>query len=103
VRDLHGYLLAFGHYIYNTGPPIEIERVEVPMRLERRLAGLLLDLAAHKRMSLASCLEETLLHTLEGVGPHTRTDLRHIEELKRKHGIDYDSHASYRFVEGGAE
>jgi L-rhamnose isomerase len=23
-----------------------------------------------------------------------------IEELKKKHGIDYDSHGSYRFVEG---
>ena len=22
-----------------------------------------------------------------------------LEELKKKHGIDYDSHASYRFVE----
>ena len=50
-------------------------------------------------MSLSSCLEETLLHTLEGVGPHTKTDLRHIAELKQKHGIDYDSHASYRFIE----
>jgi len=52
-----------------------------------------------KRMSLASCLEETLLHTLDGVGPHTSGDLRHVEVLKRKHGIDYDTHASYRFVE----
>jgi len=60
---------------------------------------LLHDLAAHKRMSLASCLEETLLHTLDGVGPHTSGDLRHVEVLKRKHGIDYDTHASYRFVE----
>ena len=34
-----------------------------------------------------------------GVGPHNKTDLRHIEKLKQKHGIDYDSHASYRFVE----
>jgi len=50
-------------------------------------------------MSVNSCLEETLLHTLEGVGPHTKGDLRQIERLKRKHGIDYDSHASYRFVE----
>jgi len=25
--------------------------------------------------------------------------LRKIQELKKKHGIDYDSHASYRFVE----
>jgi hypothetical protein len=24
---------------------------------------------------------------------------RYIQELKAKHGIDYDSHASYRFVE----
>jgi hypothetical protein len=39
----------------------------VPVRLEKRLAALLTDLAAFKR---------------------------------RKHGIDYDSHASYRFVEG---
>jgi hypothetical protein len=50
-------------------------------------------------MTVTSCLEETLLHALEGVGPHTKSDLRYIEKLKQKHGIDYDSHASYRFVE----
>lgn len=55
-------------------------------------------------MSLGSCLEEILLHTNEPFGdgvasPHTEADLRYIQELKKKHGIDYDSHASYRFVE----
>ena len=99
VRDLHGYYLTFGHNIFNVGPAIEIERVDVPVRLEKRLAALLQDLAAHKRMSLSSCLEEILLHTNDGVGPHTARTLRYIEELKRKHGIDYDSHGSYRFVE----
>ena len=99
VRDLHGYELGFGHHLFNAGPPIEIERVDVPVRLEKRLAGLLRDLAEYKRMSIASCLEETLLHTLDGVGPHTKSDLRFIEKLKAKHGIDYDSHGSYRFVE----
>lgn len=74
------------------------------MRLEKRLAAVLHDLAEFKHMSLSSCLEETLLHTFEPLGdgvasPHTRTDLRHIQTLKTKHGIDYDSHASYRFVE----
>jgi hypothetical protein len=78
--------------------------VDVPVRLEKRLAAALHDLAAHKRMSLSSCLEETLLHTFEPFGdgvasPHTKSDLRYIQELKKKHGIDYDSHASYRFVE----
>ncbi len=101
VKDLYGYHLVFGHYIYTGGPPLEIERVEVPIRLEKRLAALLTDLAAHKRMSVTSCLEETLLHTLEGVQPHTKADLRMIVELKARHGIDYDSHASYRFVERG--
>ena len=104
VRDLDGYVLSFGHYIYSTGEPLEIERVDVPVRLEKRLAAALQELATQKRMSLTSCLEETLLHTFEPLGdgvasPHTKGDLRHIQELKRKHGIDYDSHASYRFVE----
>ncbi|MCW5940739.1 MAG: VOC family protein [Fimbriimonadaceae bacterium] len=104
VRDLDGNDLGFGHYIYGVGPKVEIERVDVPVRLERRLAGLLHDLAEHKRMSLSSCLEEILLHTCEPFGdgvasPHTLSTLRHIQELKVKHGMDYDCHASYRFVE----
>ena len=49
-------------------------------------------------------LEETLLHTFERVGdsvasPYTLAALDHIGKLKKKHGIDYDTHASYRFVE----
>jgi catechol 2,3-dioxygenase-like lactoylglutathione lyase family enzyme len=100
VRDLHGYHLVFGHHLFNAGPPIKIERVDVPVRLEKRLAALLQDLAKHKRMSVDSCLEEILLHTNDGVGPHTKTTLHLIQELNKTHGIDYDSHASYRFVEG---
>jgi catechol 2,3-dioxygenase-like lactoylglutathione lyase family enzyme len=104
VRDLHGYILNFGQYIYNVGAPVEIERVEVAVRLEKRLAALLHDLASHKRMSLTSCLEEILLHTCEPLGdgvasPHTKSQLRYIQQLKKKHVIDYDCHASYRFVE----
>lgn len=99
VRDLNGYYLSFGHHLLNAGPPIKIERVDVAVRLERRLAALLQDLAEHKRMSINSCLEEMLLHTNEGVGPHTQTTVHYIQELKKKHGIDYDCHASYRFVE----
>lgn len=105
VRDPYGNTLSFGHYIYGTGDPVTIERVDVPVRLEKRLAALLRDLAEHKHMSLNSCLEEILLHTNEPLGdgvasPHTAGTLRYIQELKKKHGIDYDSHASYCWVEG---
>jgi len=104
VRDLNGYVLTFGHRLLDMGPPVKIERVDLPVRLEKRLAALLHDLAEHKHMSVSSCLEEILLHTNERLGdgvasPHTKRTLDFIQELKRKHGIDYDSHASYRFVE----
>ncbi len=99
VRDPYGYHLTFGHPTFTMGPRVPIERVDVPVRLEKRLAALIHDLATHKRMSLSSLLEETLLHTLDGVEPHTKANLRHIAELKRRHGIDYDTHASYRFTE----
>jgi catechol 2,3-dioxygenase-like lactoylglutathione lyase family enzyme len=104
VRDLYGHRLTFGQYIYNVGEPLVIERVAVPVRLEKRLAALLYDLAEHKRMSLTSCLEEILLHTCDQLGdgvpsPHTKSQLRYIQTLKAIHRIDYDSHASYRFVE----
>jgi catechol 2,3-dioxygenase-like lactoylglutathione lyase family enzyme len=107
ARDLYGYVLQFGQYIYTVGDPVVIERVDVPVRLEKRLAALLADLAAYKRMSVSSCLEETLLHTIEPLGdgvasPHTQGQLRYIQKLKAKHGIDYDTHASYRFVEKDA-
>ena len=99
VRDLNGYYLVFGKHLMKAGPPIEIERVDVPVRLEKRLAALLHDLAEHKGMSVSSTLEEMILHTNDGVGPHTDGTVRYIQELKKKHGIDYDSHGSYRFVE----
>jgi catechol 2,3-dioxygenase-like lactoylglutathione lyase family enzyme len=104
VRDLEGHYLVFGQRLQQTEPPLKIERVDVPVRLEKRLAALLNDLAVHKRMSLTSCLEEILLHTCEPLGdgvanPHSKSDIAYIQKLKAKHGIDYDSHASYRFVE----
>jgi catechol 2,3-dioxygenase-like lactoylglutathione lyase family enzyme len=99
VRDLDGYRLSFGHHLLGAGPPIKIQRVDLPVRLEKRLAALLEDLAKHKRMSVSGCLEEMILHTSEGAGPHAETTIHYIQELKKKHGIDYDSHGSYRFVE----
>ena len=73
--------------------------------IEKRLAALLEDLARHKQMSVGETLEEMLLHSFEklpegGVAsPHTDHTLKHIQQLKQKYGIDYDCHASYRFVE----
>lgn len=108
VRDLDGNRLSFGHYLMSREPKLEVERVDVPVRLENRLAAVLADLAKAKGMTIGECLEETLLHTFEPFpdgehvpSPHTKAQLRMIQDLKRKHGIDYDCHASYRFHERG--
>jgi uncharacterized glyoxalase superfamily protein PhnB len=105
VEDPFGHRLVFGQPLYNMGPKLEVERVSVTVRLEKRLAAVLEDLAAHKRMTLGETLEETLLHSFESVdsggvaSPHTRGTLAYIAELRAKHNIDYDSHGSYRFEE----
>jgi hypothetical protein len=46
VRDLKGYYLVFGHHLLNARPPLKIQRVDVPVRLEKRLAALLDELLA---------------------------------------------------------
>ncbi|HMR83748.1 MAG TPA: VOC family protein [Niabella sp.] len=104
VRDPYGNYLGFGHYIITRTPSLPVDRVDVPVRIEKRLAALLEDLAMYKGLTVSGTLEEMLLHSFEPCGdgvasPHTKSQLRYINELKIKHGIDYDVHASYRFTE----
>jgi uncharacterized glyoxalase superfamily protein PhnB len=105
VRDLDGYTLTFGQHVPATVPKIEVQRVQVTVPLEGRLLALLQDLARHKSMSLGEALEETILHSFEqfdsgGVAsPHSKRTHRYIEQLKVTHGIDYDAHDAYRFVD----
>lgn len=105
VRDPNQHIIRFGHGIPAREPKLPIERVNFPVRIEKRLAALLEDLARHKDMTPGEMLEETFLHTFETVteggvaSPHSQATLAHIQKLKQKHGLDYDTHASYRFVE----
>jgi len=105
VRDPNQHVIRFGHGIPMREPKLAVERVPFEALIEKRLAALLDDLARHKNMSIGEMLEETFLHTFEKVpkggvaSPHTEKTLDHIQELKQKHRIDYDCHASYRFIE----
>ena len=105
VRDPNQHVIRFGHGIPMREPKLEIERVLFEGRIEKRLAALMSDLALHKNMTIGEMLEEIFLHSFEmlskdGVAsPHTERTLAHIQHLKKRHGIDYDCHASYRFIE----
>jgi hypothetical protein len=105
VEDPNQHVIRFGHGIPMREPKLQIERVPVETRIEKRLAGLMEDLAKHKGMTVGEMLEEMLLHSFEKVpcdgvaSPHAERTFSEIHVLKQKHGIDYDTHASYRFVE----
>jgi hypothetical protein len=51
IRDLDGNYLVFGQRLRTTEPHLKIERVDVPVRLEKRLAALLTDLGRRARGS----------------------------------------------------
>src|ERR1700739_3404155 len=63
--------------------PIEIERVQTGVRMERRILKVLKALAEFKNMTLGDLLEGIVLHAFEGKPPFSAETLRKISELKR--------------------
>jgi predicted enzyme related to lactoylglutathione lyase len=105
VCDPNQHVIRFGSNIPMREPKMTVRRVPLKARVEKRLVALMQELARHKDMTIGEMLEETVLHTFETVAaggvasPHTTRTLAHIKILKKKFGIDYDCHASYRFAE----
>jgi hypothetical protein len=79
--------------------PIEVERVQTGVRLEKRLLKVLKALAEYHDLSLGDLLEGIVLHAFDGKAPFTRQTLARIRELKRIYGLDLDSRASHRLAE----
>jgi len=62
--------------------------------------------AEHRNMTLGELLEKIVLHSFEAVpgqegemcaSPFSEQSLAVIADLKKAHGMDYDTHASRRF------
>jgi len=100
VQTPDRHVLRFGRGL-PTAPERIIERRDVPVRLETRLASVLEELASKSGRSVGALLEDVVLHSFESpaVAAFDSRDHALIEELKKKHGVDYDTHASYGFVE----
>jgi catechol 2,3-dioxygenase-like lactoylglutathione lyase family enzyme len=107
VEDPDGHTIRFGH---STPEPrdLKIKRTAVDVRMEERLAAVLAGLAQETNRSVGEVLEEVLLHSFEPLpgqvgeavaSPHAKATFHLIEGLKKKHGLDYDTHANYRFTE----
>lgn len=85
----------------DTAKPLEIERIQTGVRMERRIVKVLKALAEYKDMTLGDLMEGIVLHAFEGKVPFTPDTLRTIGELKRIYALDLDADASHRLMEHG--
>jgi hypothetical protein len=80
---------------------LEIERVQVGVRLEKRMVKVLKAVAEYFDVTLTDLLESIVLHSFEGGGANAFTDdvIPKINEFKKIYGMDYGVHDNFRFSE----
>jgi predicted DNA-binding ribbon-helix-helix protein len=87
-----------------------LERVQIGVRLEKRMVQVLKGLAEFEGLSLGELLEKIVLHSFDPVpgqegeanaSPHGRKALAAIADLRRVYGMDYDVHATRHFENDG--
>jgi hypothetical protein len=84
----------------------KVERVQLGVRMETRLVKVLKGLAEFNDETLGELLEKIVLHSFEPVAgdegescasPHSKAQLKAIENLKQVYGLDYATHAARSF------
>jgi hypothetical protein len=84
----------------------KIERVQLGVRMEARLVKVLKGLAEFNDETLGELLENIVLHSFEPVpgdegescaSPHSRAQLKAVEDLKKVYGLDYETHSARGF------
>src|SRR5689334_4965649 len=84
----------------------KVERVQLGVRVEKRMVKVLKGLAEFNGVTLGQLLENIVLHSFEpmpgeegewAASPHSRRELEAIADLKRVYGMDYDTHAAHQF------
>ena len=79
--------------------PIEIERIQTGVRIEKRLLKVLKGLAELKDMSLGDLLEGIVLHAFEGKPPFSAQTLKQIKQLKAIYGLTLQATDSHNLQE----
>lgn len=78
---------------------IKVERVQLGVRMEKRLVKVLKAMAEYHDMTLGDLMEGMLLHSMEGNSPFDEASIKHIQQFKEIYGMDYDSTAAHHFIE----
>jgi hypothetical protein len=80
-------------------PPLVVERVQLGVRMEKRMVKVLKALAEYLDLSLGDLLEGMVLHAFENKSPFTPTTLQRIEQLRHIYDMPYDAQVSHRLTE----
>jgi hypothetical protein len=78
---------------------IPVERVQLGVRMEKRMVKVLKGLAEYHDISLGDLLEGIVLHAFENMTPFSEETLQRIAQLKEVYGMNYGVSASHRFIE----
>jgi hypothetical protein len=79
--------------------PVEIDRVQTGVRIEKRLLKVLKATAELKDMSLGDLLEGIVLHAFEGKAPFSAQTLKEIDQLKALYGMTLTAANSHQLKE----
>lgn len=84
---------------------LEVERVQLGVRLEKRMVKVLKAVAEYFDVTLTELLESIILHSFEGGGANAFMDdvIPKINEFKKIYGMDYGVHDNFRFSEKGMQ
>jgi hypothetical protein len=78
---------------------VSIERVQIGVRMEKRMVKVLKAIAEYHDISLGDLLEGIVLHAFENKTPFNEETLERIVQLKEVYSMDYGVNASHRFIE----
>ena len=79
--------------------PIQIERMQTGMRIEKRMVKVLKALAEYLDMTLGDLIEGIVLHAFDGKVPFNEATLKKIKELKKVYELELDSAHSHKLME----
>jgi hypothetical protein len=78
---------------------ITVERVQIGVRMEKRMVKVLKGIAEYHDISLGDLLEGIVLHAFENKTPFGEETLQCVRQLKEVYGMDYGVGTSHQFVE----
>jgi hypothetical protein len=82
-----------------SSPPLEIDRIQTGVRIEKRMLKVLKGLAELKDITLGDLLEGIVLHVFEGKAPFSPQTLKEIEQLKKIYGLTLRASHSHQLKE----